>query len=713
MNTSFQIFSRDVKRLLRNRAAALVMVGVCLLPSLYAWFNIAANMDPYGNTKGIKVAVANNDKGAVNEMITLNAGDTIIGNLKENDQLGWTFTSEKKAKEGVKSGDYYAAIVIPEDFSESLVSILSGDLKKPELDYYINEKKNAIAPKITDTGATTIQHEINDTFSSVASEAVADIIRTAADDIAGDINSEDWQLFSDIAEVRANISEYQTVLTNFQNTVSRSDEVIQSTIKSLDKVDTAADAASSALGNTSDLLTQSRIALGKFAAQFSKTLSDGDILLNEVAVSTSAKLGAFETKVLKASAAVDSDIASANELIKKNEQILQKLEELNDKVGSDSQLSAQLAQQIAKLQAQNKELNDLLDSLNSGNAAIGEAVTAAQETRTELEKIAEQNRKSLQDFRGDFDQNLLPKINQSLDDLAQVSGSLSATLAGVKPVTKQLRGVLQQLDTSLDSTAAALAQTGNILKLVDQDLENIINDIKALQSSELSKELVSLEGIDAEAISDFMASPVSMRSDVLYDVENYGSGMTPFYTNLAIWVGGLYTRVYTQTGGRQEGLAHGLTATEAYFGRWMLYVAARWCRLSSVCLGDLLLLGVQCVHPFVFILTGLVCAFVYVNIIYALAITFKHIGKAVAVILIILQIPGSSGTYPIEMMPSFFQKLYPLLPFSYGIDAMRECIAGFYGFRYIGNILILIVFAGIALLVGLTETSAHKSQPYD
>ena len=139
MNTSFQIFSRDVKRLLRNRAAALVMVGVCLLPSLYAWFNIAANMDPYGNTKGIKVAVANNDKGAVNEMITLNAGDTIIGNLKENDQLGWTFTSEKKAKEGVKSGDYYAAIVIPEDFSESLVSILSGDLKKPELDYYINE----------------------------------------------------------------------------------------------------------------------------------------------------------------------------------------------------------------------------------------------------------------------------------------------------------------------------------------------------------------------------------------------------------------------------------------------------------------------------------------------------------------------------------------------------------------------------------------------
>ena len=134
----------------------------------------------------------------------------------------------------------------------------------------------------------------------------------------------------------------------------------------------------------------------------------------------------------------------------------------------------------------------MLDSLSSGKAAIGEAVTTAQETRTELEKIAEQNRTSLQDFRSDFDQDLLPKINQSLDDLAQVSGSLSATLASVKPVTKQLRGVLQQLGTSLDSTAAALAQTGNILKLVVQDLENIINDIKALQSSEMYKKLLSL-----------------------------------------------------------------------------------------------------------------------------------------------------------------------------------------------------------------------------
>ena len=133
MKKVLQIFQRDLKRLLRSPAAALVMVGVCILPSLYAWFNIAANMDPYGNTKNVKVAIANCDTGGHT--------DTIVQNLKKNHQLGWTFVDEKKAKSGVHSGKYYAAIVIPEDFSESLLSILSGNLKQPQLDYYINEKK--------------------------------------------------------------------------------------------------------------------------------------------------------------------------------------------------------------------------------------------------------------------------------------------------------------------------------------------------------------------------------------------------------------------------------------------------------------------------------------------------------------------------------------------------------------------------------------------
>ena len=138
MRNAFRIFRRDMGRLLRNPAALLVIIGVSIIPSLYAWFNIAANIDPYANTSGIKVAVANNDKDASSNDLEINAGDEIISNLKENDQLGWTFVDEEQAIEGVKSGEYYASIVIPEDFSSSLLSILSGELKTPELEYYIN-----------------------------------------------------------------------------------------------------------------------------------------------------------------------------------------------------------------------------------------------------------------------------------------------------------------------------------------------------------------------------------------------------------------------------------------------------------------------------------------------------------------------------------------------------------------------------------------------
>ena len=167
MKNIWEIFRRDIKRIKNNVIAMIVIMGITVVPCLYAWFNIAASWDPYKNTGNLKVAVASVDKGYEGSLIPLelNMGDQVLTSLRSNSQLDWVFTSKKKAVSGVKSGKYYAAIVIPDNFSESLLSILSGDIKQPELDYYINEKKNAIAPKITDTGATTLQQQINDTFS--------------------------------------------------------------------------------------------------------------------------------------------------------------------------------------------------------------------------------------------------------------------------------------------------------------------------------------------------------------------------------------------------------------------------------------------------------------------------------------------------------------------------------------------------------------------
>ncbi len=698
MKTAFRIFIRDLKRLSRNRAAALVMVGVCLLPSLYAWFNIAANMDPYAHTSGIKVAIANSDKGADYDSISLNAGDTIVQSLKKNDQLGWVFVNEKKAKQGVRSGKYYAAIVIPEDFSDSLLSILEGEVKSPELDYYINEKKNAIAPKITDTGATTIQQEINDTFSAVASEAISELVRKAASSMSADLNSVDAQLMSMIQNVRDNLADYQKTINDFKSTADNSKPALQNAIASLDDVDSAAKGASNAFSSTQELFQQARDGLQKFSGALTGGLSGSEAALTNFSVTAGNRLGTLETTGSQVSAALEDNIAAAEKLQQKNQKLTQSLDALEDSTDIDANLS----QQIKDVKNQTQAYDDLISSLNTGKKTADGMQTSAKNARTNLYDISADGQDALQNTKQKLLEKLIPKLYRVLDDLANVNGSLSTALAGIEPLAEQGRAALQQLDSGLDTTVKQLEQTSQYLSRVDESLEKIQTDLNALRSSKTYQTLLTLEGIDPDRIADFMSSPVSLESKVVYNVDNYGTGMTPFYTNLALWVGGLILVSILKQEVDPEGISRRrLDPTKAYFGRWLLFMAAGAIQGFVVCLGDLILLGIQCAHPLLFVLEGIYCSLVYVNIIYALAITFKHIGKAVAVLLIILQIPGSSGTYPIEMMPAFFQKLYPLFPFSYGIDAMREAIAGFYGKLFIKDLLCLLIFVAVAFFTGL------------
>ena len=701
MKKAFQIFRRDIKRLFHNRAAFLIVVGVCILPSLYAWFNIAANMNPYVNTAGIKIAVANEDKGADNVKMSLNAGNTIVSNLKENDKLGWTFVERQEAIKGVKSGEYYAAIIIPEDFSKSLLSVLSGNIKSPQLDYYINEKKNAIAPKFTDTGATTVQQEINDTFSSIAAQTISEIVQGSAKDLTGNVNKLNIKIDSNLLDVKKNIAQYQKVLKDFEITTKESTDLINDTISTLNNVKNAAASGKEALADTSSLLKKSRSYVGDFSNAFSENISDGETVFGDIYQSISEKLGSFESKAGKANTTIKSSMNSIEALTEKNKQILNNLEQLNTNLGVDDSLSTKVNEEILKLQKQNTSLQELLVSLKSGSSGLENALKTAKNTTKELKSLSSENKKSLKQYKNNLTQTLLPGINNSLDSLSALNGTLSATLSNISPTVDQMQLILKQLRNSLTDTSSALSNTKGVLVTIDKELGNISSDLKALQTSGVYEKLLSLRGLDADAISDFMSSPVEIKSETMYAVENYGSGMTPFYTNLALWVGGLIlVSIFKQEVDKDEEIRH-YSPTSAYMGRWMLYVVVGLIQGFVVSVGDILLLGVQCVHPVRFTLAGMLCSFIYVSLIYAMAITFKHIGKALCVLFIILQIPGSSGTFPIEMTPGFFQALHPLLPFTYGINAMRECIAGMYGNYYIKNLLILTIFIPIAFFIGL------------
>lgn len=697
MKRAFEIFRRDVNRLSHNMVAMIVTIGVCLIPSLYAWFNIAANYDPYANTGNIKIAVANADKGTENELIgELNVGEEIVQNLKKNDSLGWKFTDEKKAVQGVKSGKYYAAIVIPEDFSSSFVSILSGDMKQPQFEYYLNEKKNAIAPKVTGTGASTIQEQVNEEFIAAAAGSVSKILGQTAEQMGTQVDTVQESLIAKMQTAEENLEEYQVVLENLNKTIDGSDDLINGTQETLDALKSAVASGAKSMNNGTDILASVRNSVGALSAGLSDGLTQGADALSGISSAVGTDLGKLNEKVQNVNEKIGNTITSMQDLISKNEEILTVLRELDNQVPGNP-----LSEIIEKLETENQRHKEILKNLQTGNNSIGNAVNTSVQGLNQIASVIQDGQKNLQTSRASFEKNVLPSLNQSLDSFAQLSGKVSGVLAGVEPSAEQLKNVTGDLKQTLSDTKTAMESTKEALDDVQKKLNTAITDLGALQSSDIYLSLKELTKKDTGEVAEFMHSPVQLETKSFYRVENYGSAMAPFYTNLAIWVGGIVLIAIFKMEVDKDEKIKSFTVTQGYFGRWILYITTGLIQALIICLGDIYLLKIQCKNPAAFIFAGLFASFVYVNLIYALSITFKHIGKALSVILVILQIPGSAGTYPIEMTPAFFQFVHPLLPFTYGINAMREAIAGIYGMHYWKNILCLAVFLPIALGIGL------------
>lgn len=697
MKRAFEIFRRDVNRLSHNMVAMIVTIGVCLIPSLYAWFNIAANYDPYANTGNIKIAVANADKGTENELIgELNVGEEIVQNLKKNDSLGWKFTDEKKAVQGVKSGKYYAAIVIPEDFSSSFVSILSGDMKQPQFEYYLNEKKNAIAPKVTGTGASTIQEQVNEEFIAAAAGSVSKILGQTAEQMGTQVDTVQESLIAKMQTAEENLEEYQVVLENLNKTIDGSDDLINGTQETLDALKSAVASGAKSMNNGTDILASVRNSVGALSVGLSDGLTQGADALSGISSAVGTDLGKLNEKVQNVNEKIGNTITSMQDLISKNEEILTVLRELDNQVPGNP-----LSEIIEKLETENQRHKEILKNLQTGNNSIGNAVNTSVQGLNQIASVIQDGQKNLQTSRASFEKNVLPSLNQSLDSFAQLSGKVSGVLAGVEPSAEQLKNVTGDLKQTLSDTKTAMASTKEALDDVQKKLNTAITDLGALQSSDIYLSLKELTKKDTGEVAEFMHSPVQLETKSFYRVENYGSAMAPFYTNLAIWVGGIVLIAIFKMEVDKDEKIKSFTVTQGYFGRWILYITTGLIQALIICLGDIYILKIQCKNPAAFVFAGLFASFVYVNLIYALSITFKHIGKALSVILVILQIPGSAGTYPIEMTPAFFQFVHPLLPFTYGINAMREAIAGIYGMHYWKNILCLAVFLPIALGIGL------------
>lgn len=692
MKKALQIFKRDVLRLVRNPVALVITIGVCIIPSLYAWYNIVANWDPYGNTGNVQVAIANEDEGTSNDYVgELNAGDEVVSKLKDNDKLGWVFTGADAAREGVESGEYYAAVVIPRDFSRNLTSMLTGTFEQPQLEYYVNEKKNAIAPKVTDTGAQTIEEQVNATFVSTVSKTLVEKVQAAGVELDEQGAAASGGLMRGLDDANGALGDVRGSLVGMKDTIGETKKALASADDALEGLSGQIPTLTDALDKGDKLLGATRGSLRTFNVTLNDVLTRGMGQIGSASSKASAAIGEATGAIVAAGGKVDGALADVQMVINDLEQILSDIKDITG-VGDTSAIIGALEGQLADLQAVKNALQTQSTDIQNTASATGKAASS-------LNDAAQTGISAVAGAQQSFSTDVMPALSDGLDAFSNVSADLVGVVSGTKPAVEQARGILGQLSSTLDQALGAIDQTDAALGTVQDGLAAVRNDVAAARSSSALGEGLGVLEVDPDDMADFMSSPVTLTTKAVYPVANYGSGVAPFYTNLALWVGGFVLIAIIKLEVDGEGLGS-FTTTQAYFGRWLLLVALGLVQALVVCAGDLVI-GVQCEQPVLFMLAGLAISFVYVSLIYALAIAFKHIGKAIAVILVIVQIPGSSGMYPIEMMPDFFQRLHPLLPFTYGINAMRETIGGMYGMDYLANLGCLALFLVAAYLIGV------------
>ncbi|MEE0706606.1 MAG: YhgE/Pip domain-containing protein [Adlercreutzia sp.] len=694
------IFSSDMRHLLRNVIAAIVVVGLVLVPPLYAWFTTLGFWDPYANTGNINVAVANTDEGYQSDLIPtkINAGEQIVSALRANDQFHWEFVSEDEAIEGVKSGAYYAAIVIPPSFSADLMTVFSGDIKHSEIVYYDNEKENAIAQRVTSTGATDLEETIDQTFT----ETVANVALGTTSDLTTFMSGDG--LMSYMQQLLERMGTAIDELKGAASQVKAYEGLLSSTTSLVEATSSVLKDAGTAPSAVTPLVSEAQ----KGLSSANKGLTEGASAADQALSSASSSLESVQAAADQAFATMKDDPAAAQKTLDACQTDVAALkkayQDLSDKLATlipDSDATAAAAQATAQLGA-------LEDTLKAASSALGSDEKRLQQTQSETNQALDQARQALDASQSTYRDQLQEKLTalgSSLtsvgDDAQRLTDSLQSTAESLGDTTTSLGTSLDAAETSLKKTAAALEQAAKELAEGRDDLQHAVNtgDID---------EVRRIIGNNPEAVAQFLAAPTQLVKHPVYAMANNGSAMSPFYTSLCLWIGAIFmvalmsVQVSPQ---RQAALTrkvgHAPTQAQLYLGRYGVFAVLGLLQAIIVCLGNVFFLGVECQHFWLYLLACCLASVVFTNLVYTLTVSFGNIGKALAIIGLVLQLGGAGGLMPVQMSADWFQVIYPWLPFAHSMEAFQGAMAGIYGNHFAVSMGLLAAFLVPSLILGL------------
>lgn len=706
MGNIWRLFRFDMSRLRVNAVSIIITVGLIIMPSLFAWYNIIACWNVFDNTGNLTVAVANTDEGYQSDLVPLriNVGDQVVSALRANDQIDWHITDEEDAIDGAKSGRYYAAVVIPKAFSRDMLTFYTGDSGHADIVYYANEKKSAIAPKITDQGADSVSYQVNAVFA----ETLSEVALSLAESISSFAEDDNWDariavVADHVREMADSFDDAASVLTLCSSLAQSCENLSRNSAALAEKASGALDETLSAATTRSDAVPATVGALRDSADSLKNSLANSTAGFEAVSGSIDDLFDAASSD----SQGIAKDLRTQADALASHAKMYRDVADGLDGLAASvpDTVRPQVSALAGRARSVAAQADSMADSLRGAAAKLEQGDVDVGAERDEAKAKAAEALASIKSIKDDYEANVAPGLASLVDEASSMADSLST-------VTTNLKGVGSELSASAGSAADVMAGTAEKIDGATAKLREVSSGLREMAKS-IDEAIVAGDrdalravlGSDVSVLSRALAMPVGVERIPVFPVENFGSAMAPLYTTLALFIGSLLILVvFKPKVSRRIQEAAGLVDVkprQLFFGRFAVMAVVSLAQTTVMALGNMFFLDVQVASPVLFMLCFWGAGLVFTFIIYALVVSFANLGKAIAVLLLIVQVTGCGGSFPLQIMPDFVQALSPWLPATHVVNAMRSAMMGTYGNDFWVQMGMLCLFLVPAALLGL------------
>ncbi|MDK8507392.1 MAG: YhgE/Pip domain-containing protein [Corynebacterium amycolatum] len=739
MRNVLEIVRNDFRVIRQNTMTGIMVFGLVLIPLLFTCFNVLASWEPFENTEKLKIAVASNDRGHRTDIgaIDVNLGNEVLSKLSRNHEIDWQITDSEDAIDGTKSGDYYAAIVLPENFSTELMTFYVRGTKAPKLTLYTNEKKNALSSIITSKGASGVIQEIDKNFTQVVASVGLGVI-TSLDEY---LNTSDSK--QALTRVQNRVDDTAARLRSGAQTARSLSTLVETTVPLVETADSILENAGArmdilrngsgdgnvagdleaAVGNVRDSVST---ALDATQSSYEGVRDRVNELVDGTQATSGATADTFDAMAAKFGQQADGLTAMRDRL----EDTVGAVVPGVAKPGYDRAIS-DLNTSIARTRGLQESFSAVAADLRGGRDT-GSSISQAKDAFTAA--IA-----AVENAKNSYEQNLRPQIDALSEPVSRLSNDIEVIGEDIRGIRGTISG--SPVDTLHKTSAATMGLSNRFDDLAARfdEIHNALEEAK--DTGDLSR-IAEAVGDDPSALAAQLAAPVQVEEDPVFPVQSFGAGMAPFYATLALWIGALLSSVLIRTtvrsrDGQKVGddeaenvvsdavddaqgdaasdeideptsdaqinaaQAEDYTRVEKYFGRFATFASVGLVQSTLMVLGLQVYVGIEPAHRFLMLLAGWVISLVFMMIVFSFVFTFDNAGKAICVLLLVMQVSAAGGAYPLPLVPQWVQNISPWLPGTYAIDMFRSSIAGIYEADYWKLMFMLALFIIPSLILAL------------